>query len=233
MKDQLRGCIRITAKGKNLYRFINMIHCGRIMCFEQFCRNDTFFAEIYRHDLAKVMPIAEECGIELEHRELPTLSSKLLKYRRRIGLLIGAVFAVFIIAYFSNVVVTIEIQGNNTVCDEDILAVLDELGIRSGAHIRDLDLRYCENELRVRVKGVSWAAIRRTGNRIVVDVTEVVPAPEAPKRNVPCYSPRRIPDAQDRRSCKEGESACKRSYLYKVEGELSASRYGRDNRKIR
>ena len=97
MKDQLRGCIRITAKGKNLYRFINMIHCGRIMCFEQFCRNDTFFAEIYRHDLAKVMSIAEECGIELEHRELPTLSSKLLKYRRRIGLLIGAVFAVFII----------------------------------------------------------------------------------------------------------------------------------------
>ena len=186
MKDQLRGCIRITAKGKNLYRFINMIHCGRIMCFEQFCRNDTFFAEIYRHDLAKVKSIAEECGIELEHRELPTLSSKLLKYRRRIGLLIGAVFAVFIIAYFSNVVVTIEIQGNNTVCDEDILAVLDELGIRSGAHIRDLDLRYCENELRVRVKGVSWAAIRRTGNRIVVDVTEVVPAPEAPKRNVPC-----------------------------------------------
>lgn len=186
MRDQLRGCVKITAKGNDLCRFINMIHKGRIICSEQFCRSGVFSAEIYRRDLPEIRKFAEICGLELNHCELPTLSSRLLKYRRRIGLMIGALLAVFIVAYFSSVVMTIEIHGNSIVCDEDILAALDELGIRSGAHIRDIDLRYCENELRVRVKGISWAGIRRTGNRIVVDVTEVVPKPEAPQKNVPC-----------------------------------------------
>ena len=70
--------------------------------------------------------------------------------------------------------------------DYRVIAALDELGIRRGADISELDFHWCENELRVRVEGISWASIRRTGNRIVVEVTEIVRAPEAPKMRVPC-----------------------------------------------
>ena len=45
MKDQLRGCVRINAEGKNLYRFINRIHSGGICCFGQYCRKDVFTAK--------------------------------------------------------------------------------------------------------------------------------------------------------------------------------------------
>ena len=186
MKDQLRGCVKISAKGRQLYRFINMIHTGRICCFGQFCRQDVFYAEICRHDLPALKEMAEECGVELESSEVRTLSSSALKYRKRIGILIGLVLAIITVMYFSSVVVTIEIQGNYAVSDEDILAALDGLGIHEGASIRDIDLRYCANELRVRVEGISWAAIRHTGNRIVVEVTEVVPTPEIIPRNSAC-----------------------------------------------
>lgn len=184
MRDQLRGCIRITAKGKELYRFINMIHSGGICCFGQYCRRDVFYGEIYRRDLHRLEEMAEECGIELKSAEIQTLSSILLRYRRRIGLLIGAVLAVVTVMYFSSVVVTIEIQGNSSVSDEKILAALDELGIREGARINDIDLHYCSNALRVMVDGISWAGIRHTGNRIVVEVTEVVPKPQVPSKRI-------------------------------------------------
>jgi similar to stage IV sporulation protein len=186
VKNQLRGCIRISAKGRELYRFINMIHQSSICCFGQHCRSDVFYGEIYRSDLSGIEEIAAECGIELTSAEFTTLSSRLLRYRRRIGLLIGVIAAVFTVYYFSSVVVTIEVYGNSSVSESDILAALDDLGIRSGARINDLDLRYCANELRVRVDGISWAAIRHTGNRIVVDVTEVIEPPEKPQKRLPC-----------------------------------------------
>lgn len=184
MKDQLRGCIRITAKGKELYRFINMIHSGRICCFGQFCRNEVFHCEIYRRDLHRLEEMAEECSVELKSAEFPTLSSVILRYRRRIGIIIGALLAIVTVMYFSSVVVTIEIQGNSSVSDEKILAALDELGIRKGADIKDIDLHYCSNALRIKVDGISWAGIRHTGNRIVVEVTEVVPPPEVPQKRI-------------------------------------------------
>ncbi len=186
MKNQLLGCVRINAQGKNIYRFINMIHSGRICCFGQYCKKDIFYGEIYRHDLPKVEQMAEECNVELKSAEYRTLSMILLKYRKRIGLLIGIVIAVSLALYFSNVVVTIDIQGNSCVSDEDIIAALNELDIKPGASIRDIDFHYCENRLRLMVEDISWAGIRHTGNRIVVEITEIVPRPEMTRDRVPC-----------------------------------------------
>ena len=186
MKDQLRGCVKISAEGRQLYRFINQIHDSRICCFGQYCRKDVFYGEIYRRDLPHVTEMAEELGIELKSREYRTVSSVMLRYRRRIGLLIGLIIAFSAAIYFSSVVVTIDIMGNTTVPDEDILAALADMDIKPGTPLRDIDFHICENELRIRVDGISWAGIRHTGNRVVVEVTEIVPKPEMLRDRVPC-----------------------------------------------
>ncbi|MBE6861844.1 MAG: hypothetical protein E7497_02955 [Ruminococcus sp.] len=186
MRNQLRGCIKINASGKKLYTFINKIHSGRIYCFGQYCRKDTFYAEIYRHDLKKVQEFAEECGVELKHYECETISSKLIRYRKRIGIFIGAAIAAVSVWYFSSVVMTIEVQGNSDVSESVILAALEELDIKQGTFINDIDFKYCENELRIMVDGISWAGIRHTGNRVVVEVTEIVESPEMLRDRQPC-----------------------------------------------
>ncbi len=186
MKNQLRGCVKINASGKRLYTFINMIHSGRVYCFGQYCRKDVFYAEIYRHDLKRVMEFAEECGVELKHYECETISSKIIRYRKRIGIFLGAVLASISVWYFSSVVMTIEVQGNNNVSEGVILAALEELDIKQGSFIKDINFKYCENELRIMVDGISWAGIRHTGNRVVVEVTEIVETPEMLRDRQPC-----------------------------------------------
>lgn len=186
MRNQLRGCIKINANGKNLYTFINMIHSGRICCFGQYCRKDVFYADIYRHDLKSVISLAEECGVELKYHELETLSSRLLRYRRRFGIMLGVILTAAASVYFSGIVLTIEIQGNSSVSDSVILAALDELDIRQGSFLDDINFHYCEDELRLMVDGISWAAIRHTGNRVVVEVTEIVEKPEMLQERMPC-----------------------------------------------
>lgn len=186
MKNQLRGCVRINASGKHLYRFINMVHGGHICCFGQYCKNDVFYGEIYRHDLPKVRRMAEDCGVELKSAEYRTLSSVVLRYRKRIGIILGVLIVLTASLYFSNVAVTIEVQGNSIVSDEEIIAALRELDIKRGTPLRSIDFHRCENELRLMIDKISWAGIRRTGNRIVVEVTEIVDKPQMIPSRAPC-----------------------------------------------
>lgn len=186
MKNQLRGCVRINASGKHLYRFINMVHGGHICCFGQYCKSDVFYGEIYRHDLPKVRRMAEDCGVELKSAEYRTLSSVVLRYRKRIGIILGVLIVLTASLYFSNVAVTIEVQGNSIVSDEEIIAALRELDIKRGTPLRSIDFHRCENELRLMIDKISWAGIRRTGNRIVVEVTEIVDKPQMIPSRAPC-----------------------------------------------
>ena len=183
---KMKRSIRINAKGKQLNRFINAIHQHRIDCRGQICRGEVFHCDIYRRDLKELQDIAKNCGIELKTAEYDSLSARLFRYRRRFGLLIGILLAFTAALYFSQVVVTIEIEGNSVVSDEVILSALEELDIKAGTPVCKINIPYCENKLRLMIDDVAWAGIRHTGSRLVVQVTEVEHVPEMLLDRVPC-----------------------------------------------
>ena len=186
MKNKISGRIRINASGNDLYGFINALHSSSVKCSSQYVKKDVLYADIRRCDLKEAESLADKYGITLSCTEYETLSLKLRRYRKRFGIIFGVLLVIVTSLYFSNVVVSIEIHGNSKVSDQAILAALEELDIKKGTPLSSIDFHYCENELRVMVQGVSWAAIRHTGNRIVVDVTEIVEKPETERKRIPC-----------------------------------------------
>ena len=186
MKNQIKGCVRINASGKNLYKFINALHDSDVDCFAQYCRNDVFYAEIYRRDLKEVQEIAENLNIELTSFEYDTISSTVIRHKKRFGIIAGIIFVTAISLYFSGIIMTIEIQGNSKVSDSTIITALEQLNIKQGTPIKDINFPYCENELRLMIDDVAWAGMHITGNRIVVEVTEIVEKPEMINDRIPC-----------------------------------------------
>lgn len=186
MKLKIRGCVRINAQGKKLYKFINLIHENGIECRGQYCRNDIFRCDIFRRDLKKLRRLAENCDVSLKTAEYDSLSARLYRYRKRIGLLLGLVLAAVSVLYFSRVVVTIEIEGNSAVSEEIILAALEELDIKAGTPLFRIDLPSSEKKLCSMVEELSWVGMRHTGSRVVVQVREAVPIPEMSRERVPC-----------------------------------------------
>ncbi|HOF68791.1 MAG TPA: sporulation protein YqfD, partial [Ruminococcus sp.] len=162
--------MKFSAKGKNLYKFINGIHRARIYCFNQYCKSEVFYGEVYKKNLPLIEQLAQKHGISLEIFEYETLVSKLKKYRLRFGIAIGILAFMFACFYFSNTVMTIEVNGNSRVKESVILSVLNDMGVKKGTCLNDINYSKCERELRIRIDKISWTAIRRTGNRIVVDV---------------------------------------------------------------
>lgn len=183
---KLKRLVRINARGKKLSEFINLIHERRIECREQFCRGEVFHGDILHSDLPKIKEIAKECEVELKTAEYDTIGKQLFPYRKRFGLIIGLILAVFIAVYFSDRIVTIEISGNTSISDEVILAALSEVDIKPGVLVHSIDLEKCGNRLPFLIDGVAWVGMHRTGNRIVVQIRETAPIPQKVKERIPC-----------------------------------------------
>lgn len=186
MKNQIQGCVKINAEGKNLYNFINRLHKEKITVFRQYIRGGRLSAEIYRHNLPDVEIIAEESGVTLSHFEYNTLSKQVIRRRRRFGIILGVILFLGASLYFSNVIVTIDIEGNETVSDSVILSALSEIGIDEGTPFGQINYIWSENQLRLMVDKIAWAGMHRTGHRLVVEVTEIVEKPAMLLDRIPC-----------------------------------------------
>ena len=186
MSLRIRRCMRIDAQGRELNKFMNAMHENRIECRGQYCRSNVLHGDVMRRDIKKLRLVAEEYGITLKTAAYDSVFESLSRYRKRIGLMIGMILAVFTAVCFSGVIETIEIQGNTTVSDQVILAALAELDVRTGTPLFKVDLHSCESRLPFMIEGVAWAGMHRTGSRVVVQIREEAPKPEKIKGRVPC-----------------------------------------------
>ncbi|MBR3900047.1 MAG: sporulation protein YqfD [Ruminococcus sp.] len=186
MKNQFRGCVKINGKGKNLYGFVNTLHSRKIPIFSQYIKGGVLSAEIYHGSLDDVREAAEEWGIELTHFEYGTISENIRRRKGRFGLILGIFLILGASFYFSSIIVTIDIQGNETVSDGVILNALGEIGIEEGTNFGQINYIWSENQLRLMLDKIAWVGMHRTGHRLVVEVTEVVEKPKMLIERVPC-----------------------------------------------
>lgn len=186
MKNQIRGCVKINVRGKNLYHFINTLHARRIAIFRQYIKGGTLSAEIYRAEFSSIKALADEYHLKLTSFEYDTISKEVISRRKRFGFILGVILILGASLYFSSVIVTIDIQGNETVSDTVILSALSEIGIEEGSHFGQINYVWSENQLRLMVDKLAWVGMHRTGHRLVVEVTELAEKPDMLTERIPC-----------------------------------------------
>jgi similar to stage IV sporulation protein len=103
---------------------------------------------------------------------------KVGKYRKRYGILIGAILTTIFIFVISNTVMTVEIKGNTNVSAERILTVANNIGIKKGSSIQGIEYSYSERAIMLEIPELSWVSVHNRGNRIIISVAEETPTPE-------------------------------------------------------
>lgn len=186
MLKNIRGIIDFKVSGENVYRFINGIRDKHIVCTSQQCRGGCFYGQIYRRDEKKTEDIADETGVNIEFTDRHGLRFKAMRYRFRFGIILGIIITFGFVFYCSNIVVSIEVCGNNEITREQVISALSDIGIYKGRFIPNINFHSCEQKLRLSIPDIAWTGIRHTGSRIVVDVTEVTAPPEMILDDVPC-----------------------------------------------
>ena len=186
MLKNIRGIIDFKVSGENVYKFINGIRDKHIVCTSQQCREGCFYGQIYRRDEKKAEDIADETGVNIEFTDRHGFRFKATRYRFRFGIILGIIITFGFVFYCSNIVVSIEVCGNNEITREQVISALADIGIYKGRFIPDINFHSCEQKLRLSIPDIAWTGIRHTGSRIVVDVTEVTAPPEMILDDVPC-----------------------------------------------
>ncbi len=186
MFDNFRGVITFEAVAPQPETFINALKGSAVSASDISVRKGRVYGDIYRKDFEEVKRIAVSCGAQLCESSKRGGVFTVRKYRRRIGLVVGFVLAFAMVAYLSNVVMIVEIYGNETLTDDQIESMLKDQGISIGTFLPSVDLRDAEKRITSSSDMIAWIGIRSTGCRLQAEVREMTAPPEMVPTSVPC-----------------------------------------------
>ncbi len=115
-------------------------------------------------------------SLEIEYKdcEILGLPAVLYRYRKRIGIPIGLTLALLMIWMSGRVIWCVNIQGNQTVSDKEIIETLDSLGCGIGDTYEDIDFDTLHNRFLMECKDIAWIAVNMNGTHANVEVRETV-----------------------------------------------------------
>lgn len=169
----LKGYLYIEISGENAEQLLNIASKNRISLWNlRFSRgkiigcisfSDFYKLRSYKRKLKIHIRIINKCGLPL----------KTVRFKKRMGLLVGAVIFLAILKFLSGFIWCVDVEGNNTVKSEEIHNVCAKIGVRVGAKIKDTDSSELSQRLLLNMPTLAWSSINVEGCRATVNVTEI------------------------------------------------------------
>ncbi len=188
MFDNIRGIITFEAVAPEPEAFVNMLRESPVSVSDIRLESGKIYGEVYRADFDEVKRTAERLGAQICVHSKKGGVFTVRKYRRRTGMLIGLVLAFAMVVYLSNVVMIVEVYGNETLTDKQVISLLRDQGIRIGAFIPSVDLREAERRIVSSSDDIAWVGLRSKGCKIQAEISEIGEFPDIVPTSVPCNS---------------------------------------------
>ena len=141
-------------------------------------RHFTFTGDYATFDcsLKVAAALTEACrarGIPVVTGEPRGLPGLLLRYRRRFGILAGALAFCAIVFWSGRVIWRVEVDGNRVLSDRQVIEHLRLCGLEVGSSIGSLDTAAVENRALIASDDISWITVNLVGTVAHVEIREV------------------------------------------------------------
>jgi similar to stage IV sporulation protein len=186
MLDHFRGVLTFRAAPFSVEDFLDALKKSPVSARKIKAGNGFLTGEIYAFDKKELEKLAAKSDTPLEIIGRRGLILFAKNYRARVGVLIGAVLSLLLFFYMSNIVLRINVYGNETLTDADIEAVLADNGLYIGAFLPSVNLRAAEAAIVSNVREIGWIGIRRSGCILEAEISEMTLPPEIVDTNSPC-----------------------------------------------
>lgn len=189
------GFVTFRAYGGFGERFINLCSGRNIPLWDVETDGNVIFACTTTDGYKRIIPCARSSGMKTKLVGKTGLPFLIYKLRFRRGLIAGMAFLVITLAFLSGRIWLIEVSGNVSVADEDIVAALNDEGIRIGAKRSAVNVPQSVLNAESRFPEVSRITVNISGSRAQVIVKENDAKPQM-INNDGCYNVVSSADAQ-------------------------------------
>lgn len=174
-----RGLVRLGVTGRRPERVLNLLSAEGISFFDLEKRDEiTLVFRVYRRDLARTRRIASRAYCESEILSELGAPKLMRRLKKRYALFIMPLVCVFAALIFSLFIWDIEVVGNETVTDAQILSALADNGIRIGSFGLAIDREILRSRVIAAVPKLSWLTVNVKGCRAEVIVREKIDMPK-------------------------------------------------------
>lgn len=172
------GYYSVFISGENAINLINKMQKEKLLFWglETADNGYTIKFSLFSHPFAALY--AGDLNVDFEIIKCIGVPFIVYKYKKRLGLLAGTILGLFLIYLSSLYVWEININGIDTLEEEDIIAVLRDNGLSLGTYIPNLAIKKTELLFLINMPDVSSASINVKGTYVNIDIIEQDRAPE-------------------------------------------------------
>lgn len=170
----LQGFVTVELIGGNVSSLINTAQAAGVAVWDiAWQKNGHAICSLYVRDVRRFRKIARSAGVKfhiLHKRGFPFILVRLL---RRKFFAFGFILFLIALIVMSNMVWDVDVEGNETVPDKEILRIAREAGVYPGQlqfHLDDNDT--IQRKLMLELSDASWIGVRVQGTRAIITVVE-------------------------------------------------------------
>lgn len=130
----------------------------------------------------RLAQLCQREGISVRIMKKGGLPPLLWRYRKRAGLLLGALIAMVLTILSTRFVWSVRVVGNEAMTKGEVVEELRSCGFGVGSYIPDVRTEDLETRVLIASDRISWIAVRLDGTVAVVQVIEHVEPPEEEER---------------------------------------------------
>lgn len=179
----LLGWVCFEAQGGFPERLLNLAARGGVTLWNTKRQGISLRACCFARKYKKLRPIARKTGMRLHVIRRRGAPFFLHRYRARSGLALGLAAYAILLQVLSSQIWVIQVSGNQKVPEKEILAVMEELGVRKGGRIGRLDIQQLQIEALQKLPDLVWLTVNPQGSIAHVEVAERAPTPSVTDKN--------------------------------------------------
>ena len=175
----IKGYVTIRVEGFFIERFINTCNMRKIQLWNLKREKTTvLYASISIDDFKKIREIAKKTKSRVKILDKKGFAFVAKRYKKRRVFILLSICLLIGIGILSNFVWNIEIQGLQTISQEDIKNSLQEEGFEAGMWKSSIQTRDIINRIRLKRDDIAWMGIEIKGTNAIVKVVEADKKPE-------------------------------------------------------
>lgn len=177
----------IRVEGLFIERFINICISKKILLWKSRRERSTIlYAKVSITEYKKLRDIARKTKTKITIKEKKGLPFILHRYRKRKILIFLLLLTAVGLIITSNFIWNIEIKGELSFSDEELIQNLEKEGLKIGVLKSKIDTIQIINNIRLNRNDIAWIGIDIKGTNVIVKVQESIQAPEIIDANEYC-----------------------------------------------